>query len=386
MAAEQIETILAELGKPGSTVPNNDAQLIEASETITPFENLCARYIQNSDASARTGSAVNRIALEMDRDERVRKICRVQTLRTHCDLSEQEEIRQLTMERFFHSMLPKLRDADAVYAVVYATAFHVGRETFRDSHKLIINHDSIEEMLDRGEEVGQATLVDHEEVDLDLDIDTAAATKRMAIAFQKVLNGEQIVGSTGMFHLDQDPMVRIVQQTEEAEAAYATPQKVAATSGPTNPTLTPPKNTSRGHLSKDQQELVDIGADLLLRNQDYAFALGIGLPRLSSYIYGRTASVPDEVMKKARALKAEDPHLAERMNRYARPMSQILKEWEKQLQIKDDDENLAMCLGVTKMTIYRWRNDETKPDATALGRYEQFVRVFSERLNAIAKK
>jgi len=91
-------------------------------------------------------------------------------------------------------------------------------------------------------------------------------------------------------------------------------------------------------------------------------------------------------MKKARALKAEDPHLAERMNRYARPMSQILKEWEKQLQIKDDDENLAMCLGVTKMTIYRWRNDETKPDATALGRYEQFVRVFSERLNAIAKK
>ena len=113
-------------------------------------------------------------------------------------------------------------------------------------------------------------------------------------------------------------------------------------------------------------------SDLGLRNQDYAFALGIGLPRLSSYIYGRTASVPDEVMEKARGLLAEEPHRRERLKRFDRDMSVILTDWMKRLGT-NDDEDMGTTLGVTKMTIYRWRNNETKPDATALARYEQRI-------------
>lgn len=135
-----------------------------------------------------------------------------------------------------------------------------------------------------------------------------------------------------------------------------------------------PRGGSRAELSVDQQELVKIGSDLGLRNQDYAFALGIGLPRLSSYIYGRTASVPTEVMEKARGLLAEEPHRRERLLRFDRDMNVILAEWMTRLAIDTEkDEDMATILGVTKMTIYRWRNNETKPDATALARYEQRI-------------
>lgn len=46
----------------------------------------------------------------------------------------------------------------------------------------------------------------------------------------------------------------------------------------------------------------------------------------------------------------------------------------------EKDEDMATILGVTKMTIYRWRNNETKPDATALARYEQWIDDYEHRI------
>ncbi len=77
-------------------------------------------------------------------------------------------------------------------------------------------------------------------------------------------------------------------------------------------------------------------------------------------------------MEKARGLLAEEPHRRERLKRFDRDMSVILTDWMKRLGT-NDDEDMGTTLGVTKMTIYRWRNNETKPDATALARYEQRI-------------
>ena len=126
-------------------------------------------------------------------------------------------------------------------------------------------------------------------------------------------------------------------------------------------------------LSPDQQELVNIKNSLGLRHQDYAILLGIGLPRLSSYTYGRTASVPADVMKTARQLLAENAEATRLLKeKFNRPMSEILQEWENKLGTTSDAE-LAGLIGVVTMTINRWRKNETKPDLSALNRYDRIV-------------
>ena len=342
------------------------------------FEKLCEKYISNGD---RSPPLVNQIAYAMYQDERVKKICRVKAKQNGCDLNDFDEVLQRVMEVFFQSMLPKTVDTDAVYAVVYAVANNVSREVLRDRQKLVANHSSIEDMQERGEEIGQSTLVDQEEIDHDREIDTQTATKRMAAALQRVISGEQTVADSGVFQMEQDPLVRLVLQKPDTDDVLETP----ASTSQRNSSTGEKKARGRTELSVDQQELVDIGNKLGLRNQDYAFALGIGLPRLSSYIYGRTASVPDDVMNKARALFAEEPLRVERLKRFNRPMSQIMQEWEKRLNSKND-EDIATSLGVTKMTIYRWRNDETKPDPTALARYEQWIDEYEKRFSHMVEQ
>lgn len=375
MAAEQAKASELELNS------EQDRNTSDVRDSLPPphgekssFESLCEKYISNDD---RSPSFVNRIAYAMNQDERVRKICRVKARKYGCDLNDLDEILQRVMEVFVLSMLPKTFDTDAVYAVVYAVANNVTREVFRDRQKMVANHSSIEDMQERGEEIGQLTLVDPVEIDHDREIDTQTAKELMAEALQRVISGEQTVADSGVFQMEQDPLVRLVlkniETTDDDDTPPSTQRTLQAPDGEK-------KQKSRTELSADQQELVDIGTKLGLRNQDYAFALGIGLPRLSSYIYGRTASVPDDVMKKARALFADEPLRVERLKRFNRPMSQILKDWEQRLNPKND-EDLATMLGVTKMTIYRWRNDETKPDPTALARYEQWIDEYEKRFS-----
>ena len=133
-------------------------------------------------------------------------------------------------------------------------------------------------------------------------------------------------------------------------------------------------------LSADQQELVDIMARLEMRNHDFAVHLGIGVPRLSSYIYGLTASVPQEVMDEARAVLAEQSKgLAGVKKQFEKKMSEIIDGWKRRLKARTN-EQLAKYLGVTTMTLHRWRTDVTQPDLTALVRYEQQVDRLETRL------
>ncbi|WP_223508697.1 MULTISPECIES: hypothetical protein [unclassified Pseudomonas] len=381
MAAEQAKAPELELN------PEQDRNTSEIPDSLlsppgkqSSFEKMCEKYILGGD---RSPLLVNQIAYAMNQDERVRKICRVKAKQNGCDLNDFDEVLQRVMEVFFQSMLPKTVDTDAVYAVVYAVANNVSREVLRDRQKLVANHCSIEDMQERGEEIGQSTLVDQEEIDHDREIDTQTATKRMAAALQRVISGEQTVADSGVFQMEQDPLVRLVLQKPDTDDVIETPASTTLRNA--QPSTGEKKARGRTELSVDQQELVDIGNKLGLRNQDYAFALGIGLPRLSSYIYGRTASVPDDVMNKARALFAEEPLRVERLKRFNRPMSQIFQEWEKRLNPKND-EDLATMLGVTKMTIYRWRNDETKPDPTALARYEQWIDEYEKRFSHMVEQ
>jgi len=110
--------------------------------------------------------------------------------------------------------------------------------------------------------------------------------------------------------------------------------------------------------------------------------LDIGLPRLSSYIYGRTASVPQDVMKTARQLLVKNGRMSKKIHEnFSRPMSDILNEWAQKLGTRSDT-HLASLLGVVNMTINRWKKNETRPDLSALKRYDRIVELIVNNMKA----
>lgn len=347
-----------------------------ATGKVSELERMSAEYL--ATPPKRPKIFVEQFAKAMYADERTHKICRVRALKTKVDLGDVDEILQRVVVVFFATnQLAKLREANAIYAVIYAIASNVCREYIRDALALTINHDSIEEMRDRGEELENVGLVDSEPIDRDQVIDSRTAAAKMALAFRRHLNGEEKLSNLGVF--DLDPLVAPIAPAPKSAEADALLEEAPAPA----PRQQRVRRANRDEiLSADQLELVQICKDLGMRNQDFAAALGIGLPRLSSYIYGRTASVPEEIMTLARQLRDEDPEAEARLDRFDRPMSEILDRWARDLKVETDTD-LATTLGVTKMTIFRWRTNETKPDMTALNRYEQVVRTFKSRLAAV---
>ncbi|WP_137925366.1 hypothetical protein [Cupriavidus sp. 2SB] len=342
------------------------------------LERMSAEFLDNPK---RPKTFIDRFIKAMYADERTHKICRVRALKSKVDLGDVDEILQRVVVVFFATkQLDKLREANAIYAVIYAIASNVCREHIRDALALTINHDSIEEMRERGEELENVGLVDSEPIDRDQVIDSRTAAAKMALAFRRHLNGEEKMSNLGVF--DLDPLIAPVAPAPESAAADKNLEALPAPAAPKPRVRRANRNET---LSADQLELVQICADLQMRNQDFAAALGIGLPRLSSYIYGRTASVPADIMTAARKLRDEEPEAMARREMFNRPMSDILGRWANDLQVESDTD-LATILGVTKMTIFRWRTDETKPDNTALNRYEQVVRTFKNRLAAIKQR
>ena len=338
------------------------------------LERMCAQYLEGG---SRGTTHIDKIAKSLFNDARVRKICRLRALKNGVDIEGVDDVLQRVMEVFFSKMLAKLRTADAVYAVVYAIADNVSKEVGRESSALIYNHDSIEEMRENGEELDAAGLADYEEEDSDLRTDSRLAIAKMSSAWKKVLTGELTLSNHGVFTIDQNPLVSLV--------------------APTNVVVPPPKvkkdeekagqgrgkGGSRAELSPDQAELVRICKDMGLRNQDFAVMLGIGLPRLSSYIYGRTASVDKEVMDRARELDAEHRKTNKvRAAKFGKKMSVILSGWERRLNTEGDNE-ISDMLGVTLMTIHRWRNDDTQPDQTALVRYDMLVEKLAKHIDKV---
>ncbi|MBG6083209.1 hypothetical protein [Rubrivivax gelatinosus] len=356
----------------------DDAELkeIEAQRAGAPASELereLDAYI--GDPAQRNKTRIDKIARLMFNDARVRKICRVQSLRNGVDVDDVEEVLQGTMVIFFSKMLEKMRTSDAVYAVVYAVAYNVAREAARDAAALTFGHDSIEEMQENGEDLRVSDLAGREEEDRDEQVDTRISNQNKVLELKRLMQaGVKTLPNAGVADIDLDTVPFVGINRVPADQVASTAQVMQL---PKKPRVTGSAKAARD-LNPDQQELCDIIAKLAVRNQDFAVQLGIGLPRLSSYIYGRTASVPEEVMTRAREIFADQSKGSDEIRqKFAGPMSEILKRWAKRLSDISPqpltNDSLGRLLGVTTMTIHRWYTDETKPDMTALTRYDAQV-------------
>ncbi len=145
---------------------------------------------------------------------------------------------------------------------------------------------------------------------------------------------------------------------------------------------------TRAKLTPDQQELRAIRIELQMSQPDFADAININVPRLSSYEYGRTAGVPTSIMEAARELKRSMSKDREGVKSVYenKTMAEIVDTWSRQLAqsmaleglLAPDDEFvtdalIARTLGVTETTVRRWRNEEARPTLQTILRHNETI-------------
>lgn len=149
-------------------------------------------------------------------------------------------------------------------------------------------------------------------------------------------------------------------------------------------------------LSPDQIELRSIRINLGMTQPAFAEAIGINVPRLSSYEYGRTSGVPRGIMEDARELQrsfSQDRPMVETIYK-DRPMNEIVAGWARDLaraMVADgsipkgtnavSEELLAASLSVTKTTIRRWMDNDAKPAPQVIIKHNETIKfIVTQRL------
>lgn len=160
---------------------------------------------------------------------------------------------------------------------------------------------------------------------------------------------------------------------------------------------------TRANLTPDQQELRAIRIELQMSQPDFADAININVPRLSSYEYGRTAGVPTTIMEAARELKRSMSKDREGVKSVyeGKTMAEIVDTWSRQLAqsmaleglLPSDEEFvtdalIARTLGVTETTVRRWRNEEARPTLQSIIRHNETISflVTTRKLRAEKKR
>lgn len=147
----------------------------------------------------------------------------------------------------------------------------------------------------------------------------------------------------------------------------------------------PPKRP----ISAAQKRLRDTRKRLGYTSKDFARLLNIGAPRLASYEYGVTATVPKEIMERLDAIAAKHADQARALASFGRKLiGTIVGEWEKELrpfvrQLHGIEgapneplplRDLALELKVNPVTLKRWYSNQTRPPETRIAAVDEHVR------------
>lgn len=134
-------------------------------------------------------------------------------------------------------------------------------------------------------------------------------------------------------------------------------------------------------LTPEQAELVKIRKDLGWSQMRFAEVLGIGYPRLVSYEYGKTFSLPDGLLEQARSLHvSEKGAVQERRKKYSEvSMETLLNQWGDILGIKSNpDRVLSNILGKSLTSLLRWRAGTSTPSLEEIERMDRLFRSFKD--------
>ncbi len=138
-------------------------------------------------------------------------------------------------------------------------------------------------------------------------------------------------------------------------------------------------------VSNDHEEIKTIRNKLCLTQREFAEMLHIDYERLRSYEYGR-ASTPVHIIKSARDLllsyemSGDEPDTEWTQEE---SMSDIIERWATQLGLGSASyASIAETLGVSRMTISRWKNNQTRPGSRTLLEIQRYVDSLQRKLVA----
>lgn len=134
-------------------------------------------------------------------------------------------------------------------------------------------------------------------------------------------------------------------------------------------------------LTADHIEIRTIRQAINKSQAEFALALGVSAALIAAYEYGRTRSVQEEVLKKARGLlKSNGETLALRERFDHMKMSDILVMWAKRMMADPTDiKTIAKHLELQISTVSRWSKNEQRPML-------EKMRVYDERATKKAKE
>lgn len=112
---------------------------------------------------------------------------------------------------------------------------------------------------------------------------------------------------------------------------------------------------ARTELADSHMELKSAIEYLMLEHREAAFLLGLKKPTLSSYLYGKTSSVPEIVLEGVRELMKNQQLLDERNAFLNHTMEETINKWCEDVGIeKGNIQRLAEYLEIHVITIERW--------------------------------
>ncbi len=121
-----------------------------------------------------------------------------------------------------------------------------------------------------------------------------------------------------------------------------------------------PRKRNKPELRPDQQELLSLQKELGLTHDDLARIAGIPRSRMMTYVYGRTRSIPEDVLVAIRKVRDEghdneQPFLTEAMRELEGSLPDFIARWQDKLGIdRDDHQTIAQAMGISKSTLLRW--------------------------------
>lgn len=271
---------------------------------------------------------------DMGTDPRVKKIVYTIMSRAGVPFEQEPDFSQvLAMRMWDLAKRGKVSDPSGFYKLLYTVAIHVAKEIMRVNthHKTL----SLEDDVDLDEVLGAdfSSLAEN-------SIDTSNAKRKIRrYRYQ---------------HPKDERMPPVTTVGLPIEVGGNDKQVVLPS---------PPSRRAKRKLSPETTELIEIRDSMGMTIDEFCECLGLGTPRMYSYLYGRVTP-PMEIMAAARNLLGTNKSAVDEVKRmFRRAPADIVREWIKMIGAdkENDSDAIAMLSGVIDvhpLTIRRWMTGE----------------------------
>lgn len=144
-----------------------------------------------------------------------------------------------------------------------------------------------------------------------------------------------------------------------------------------------PQTRGERMRNKNASELVAIREQLGMSQAEFSISLGESRDRIVNIENGRVKVIPPELLDHARSLLESEQatRVGPLESLQSKTMNELIDDWWRQIDAKDDKEG-ALMLGVSGMTVIRWRGGQIRPKPNDLLYLQKKV----ERLARLAQK